>query len=319
MRGLLIVNPHATSTTPAGRDLLAHALSSRLDLEVVHTTHRGHASELAHRAALRGASTVIVHGGDGTVNEAVNGLLGPPNPESVHDIAPGPTPALCVVPGGSANVFARSLGIRPDPVEATNQLLDLLASRRRRRIGLGRCDGRWFTFAAGLGVDALVIQAMEAARRAGHAATPARYLRTTVRVFLRDARRPATLTIELPGREPIDGVHYTFMSNTSPWTYLNTREVRTNPGTRFDGGLGVFGMRSMGTATTLRLSRQLLSTGAEPKNSNLVRADDIRTVRVRSTEPVAFQIDGDYLGLRSQVECDSVPEILDVVAPDAPD
>src|SRR5699024_9236495 len=94
VRGLLIVNPHATSTTRAGRDLLAHALESRLDLEVVHTTHRGHASELAHRAALRGASTVIVHGGDGTVNEAVNGMLGPPNPGSVHEIAPGPTPAL---------------------------------------------------------------------------------------------------------------------------------------------------------------------------------------------------------------------------------
>ncbi|MDN5760195.1 MAG: diacylglycerol kinase family lipid kinase, partial [Tomitella sp.] len=198
MRALLIVNPHATSTTSAGRDLLAHALSSRLDLEVVHTTHRGHASELAPRAALEGMSAVVVHGGDGTVNETVNGLLGPPHPDSVRELAPGRTPAVCVVPGGSANVFARSLGIHPDPVEATNQVLDLLSSRQRRRIGLGHCDNRWFTFTAGMGVDAVVVEAMEAARRAGHAATPARYLRTTVRLFLRDARRPATLTVELP-------------------------------------------------------------------------------------------------------------------------
>ncbi len=319
MRALLIVNPHATSTTEAGRDLLAHALSSRLELEVVHTTHRGHAAELAHRAALEGASVVVVHGGDGTVNEAVNGLLGPPRPDSVRELAPGRTPAVCVVPGGSANVFARSLGIRPDPVEATNQVLDLLAARRRRRIGLGHCDNRWFTFTAGMGVDALVVEAMEAARRVGHAATPARYVRTTVRVFLRDARRPATLTVEVPGREAVDGVHYAFVSNTSPWTYLGSREVRTNPGTTFDGGLGVFGMRSMGTATSLRLTRQLLSAGAEPRNKNLVRADDIPSVRIRSEEPVAFQIDGDYLGVRNEVEFASVPGILDVVAPALPD
>lgn len=319
MRALLIVNPHATSTTPAGRDLLAHALASRLQLDVVHTTHRGHAAELAHRAALEGASVVVVHGGDGTVNETVNGLLGPPHPDSIREIAPGRTPAVCVVPGGSANVFARSLGIRPDPVEATNQVLDLLASRQRRRIGLGHCDNRWFTFTAGMGVDALVVEAMEAARRAGHAATSARYLRTTVRVFLRNARTPATLTVELPGRDPVDGVHYAFVSNTSPWTYLNAREVRTNPGTRFDGGLGVFGMRSMATATSLRLSRQLLSSTAEPKNRNLVRVDDTPCVRVRSSEPIAFQIDGDYLGIRGDVSFSSVPEILDVVAPASPD
>ncbi|WP_182348980.1 diacylglycerol/lipid kinase family protein [Tomitella gaofuii] len=319
MHALLIVNPHATSTTPAGRDLLAHALASRLELEVVHTTHRGHAAELSHRAALEGTQVVVVHGGDGTVNEAVNGLLGPPHPDSVRQIAPGRTPAVCVVPGGSANVFARSLGIRPDPVEATNQVLDLLASRQRRRIGLGHCDNRWFTFTAGMGVDALVVEAMEAARRAGHAATPSRYLRTTVRVFLRNARRPATLTVELPGREPVDSVHYAFVSNTSPWTYLGAREVRTNPGTRFDTGLGVFGMRSMDTVTSLRLSRQLLSATAQPKNKNLVRTDDTPCVRIRSAEPVAFQIDGDYLGVRTDVTFSSVPGILDVVAPAEPD
>ena len=54
---------------------------------------------------------LIVHGGDGTVNEVVNGILGQAGPS-------GPAPAVGVVPGGSANVFARALGISPDPIEA---------------------------------------------------------------------------------------------------------------------------------------------------------------------------------------------------------
>lgn len=317
MRALLIVNPNATATTPAGRDLLAHALASRLKLEVAHTTHRGHAAELAHRAALEGMSHVVIHGGDGTVNEAINGLLGAPAPGSMQQLPLGRTPTVCVVPGGSANVFARSLGIRPDPVEATNQLLDLLAARQTRRIGLGHCDNRWFCFTAGMGVDAKVVESMEAARKAGHLATPARYVRTTVRAFLRDARSPAQLTVTVPGSEPVEGVHYAFVSNASPWTYLNAREVETNPGTTFEGGLGLFAMRSMGTITSLLLTRQLLSTSAQPKNKHLLRLDDIPSVRIQSAEPIGFQIDGDYLGTRSDIEFTSVPDMLDVVAPAA--
>lgn len=317
MRALLIVNPNATTTTPAGRDLLTHALASRLKLEVVHTTHRGHAAELAHRAALEGMSHVVIHGGDGTVNEAINGLLGAPQPDSIQQLPLGRTPTVCVVPGGSANVFARSLGIHPSPIEATNQLLDLLAARQTRRIGLGHCDNRWFVFTAGMGVDAKVVEAMETARKAGHLATPGRYVRTTVRTFLRDARTPAHLTVTVPGSEPVEGVHYAFVSNTSPWTYLNERAIETNPGTTFEGGLGLFAMRSMGTITSLRLTRQLLSPHLQPKNKHLLRRDDVPSVRIQSAEPIGFQIDGDYLGTRSDLTFTAVPDMLAVVAPAA--
>ncbi|MBV8964551.1 MAG: acylglycerol kinase family protein, partial [Mycobacteriaceae bacterium] len=78
MRAVLIVNPNATSTTPAARDLLAHALESRAHLTVEHTDHRGHATAIARAATLAGVDVVIVHGGDGTVNEVVNGALGEP-------------------------------------------------------------------------------------------------------------------------------------------------------------------------------------------------------------------------------------------------
>ena len=108
MRAVLIVNPNATSTTPAGRDLVAHALQSRVGLVVTHTDHRGHAIEIAEAAKRDGTDVIIVHGGDGTVNEVVNGLLGAPGPSRPD---PATLPAVAMVPGGSANVFARALGI----------------------------------------------------------------------------------------------------------------------------------------------------------------------------------------------------------------
>ncbi|MFZ2172591.1 MAG: diacylglycerol kinase family protein [Rhodococcus sp. (in: high G+C Gram-positive bacteria)] len=318
MRALLIVNPNATSTTPAGRDLLAHALESRVRLTVAHTTHRGHAAELAKQACADGMGLIIVHGGDGTVNEVVNGLLGAPVPDSMKSVILGPIPPIAVVPGGSANVFARSLGIAADPVDATNQLIDLLAQRQRRRIGLAHCDNRWFTFNAGLGWDAQVCEAVDAHRKNGRPATPAQYVRAAVRVFFRSKYADPSLTVELPDGVRIEGVHYAFVSNTSPWTYLNKREVHTNPDTTYDTGLGVFAMMSTSLVTTLLVARQLLKPGASPKARKLVRIDDVPSVRIRAAEPIGLQMDGDYIGLRDDVEFVSVPDALDVVAPPQP-
>ena len=315
MRALLIVNPNATSTTPAGRDLLAHALSSRVRLDVAHTTHRGHAGELAAQARTDGVALIIVHGGDGTVNEVVNGLLGEPHPRSMRSVPIGPIPLVAVVPGGSANVFARSLGIEPDPVDATNQLIDLLAARRRRTIGLGHCANRWFTFTAGMGLAAQVCEAVDKGRNNGQAVTPGRYVRHAVRAFFRAKREEPTLTVEVPDRDPIDGIHYAFVSNSTPWTYLNRREVHTNPGTGFDTGLGLFAMRTMRVLASLRVVRQLLSAGLSPKSHSLIRFDDVPQIRIRSSSPIGLQMDGDYIGLRTDVTFVAVPDALEVVAP----
>ena len=163
MRALLVVNPNATTTTAAGRDVLAHALASELKLEVLVTRYRGHAAEATAQAVRDGVELLVAHGGDGTVNEVVNGML------RGHR-RPGRRPprgmpaALAVVPGGSANVFARALGMPRDPVEATAQLLRALGAGRSRLVGLGRADDRWFTFNAGMGWDADVVAAVEQMR-----------------------------------------------------------------------------------------------------------------------------------------------------------
>ncbi|MBU9764074.1 diacylglycerol kinase family lipid kinase [Mycobacterium sp. TNTM28] len=314
MRAVLIVNPNATSTTPAGRDLLAHALESRVTLSVEHTNHRGHAIEIARDAARDGVDVLIVHGGDGTVNEVVNGVLG--------DCGTRPAaqaPAVAVVPGGSANVFARALGISPDPIEATNQLVDLLGGYRMgrswRRIGLMDCGERWGVFTAGMGVDGDVVAAVEAQRAKGRKVTAARYIRVAVREFLASARKEPTLTLQLPGADPVSGVHFAFVSNSSPWTYANSRPVWTNPDTTFDTGLGVFATTSMNVVANLRLVRQMVSRNPRLKAKHLIRRDDVSSVTVTSATPVACQIDGDYIGARETMTFTSVPEALNVVAP----
>ncbi len=311
MRTLLIVNPNATSTTPATRDLLAHALESRTQLTVAHTQHRGHAAELAQWAATNEMDLIVVHGGDGTVNETINGYLPLPQVDDGHAWLP----RLGVIPGGSANVFARALGISPDPVTATNQLIDLLTLDQDRKIGLGLADDRWFGFSAGVGLDADVCEAIDNSRANGHAATPGRYVRTTVRQFFKAKRGAPSVRIEIPGFEPISEVHYAFVTNTSPWTYLNATPVRTNPGTAFETGLGVFAVRSMSVMSTLLLARQLLAVNGNPKSRNLFREDDVPSVHIEASGPIGLQIDGDFIGKRNMVDFTAVPDVLDVIAP----
>ena len=315
MRAVLIVNPTATSTTTARRDLLAHALQSRLELTVEHTRHRDHAGEIAQAAMQDGIDLVVVHGGDGTVSNVVNGLLGRPG-----ELPTGHVPALAIVPGGSANVTARSLGIPPGPIDATNQLIWLLdrygPEKNWRRIGLIDCGEHWAVLNAGMGVDAEAVAKVEAQREKGVKVTPTRYIIAAVRATVAYSRREPRLTVEFPGREPISGVYFVFVSNSSPWTYANDRPMYTNPGTTYESGLGVFGVTRLKVVPSLRLVGQMFSKQPKIEGDQVVRDDDAACVRVSCAgDPMASQFDGDYLGVREQMTFRAVPDALDVVAP----
>lgn len=186
MRALLVANPAATTTSPQVRDVIAAALSSRCQLEVAATQGRGDGVALGTQAAEDQLDLVVVLGGDGTVNEVVNGLMhgqaeGAGEAERVGMLTQ--RPALAIVPGGHTNVLARSLGLPRDPVAATSRLLNSLARGSRRRIGLGRADERWFTFCAGLGVDAAVVARIERAREEGHRVHTRRYVAAAATEF----------------------------------------------------------------------------------------------------------------------------------------
>jgi diacylglycerol kinase family enzyme len=311
VRALLIVNPHATSTTRLRRDVIARALASAVELEIVETRYRGHGTSLAADAASAGYGLVITLGGDGTVNEAVNGLLRPSRP-------PAAPPALAALPGGSANVFARALGLAPDPVDATGQVLSALAAGRFRSIGLGLADDRYFTFNSGMGLDAEVVRAVEGRRAHGRSVSPALYMRMAGRQFWRltDRRTPAMhLGSPAPGDADGTPLFWCTVSNTSPWTYVGRRPVQTNPEASFDAGLDVFGLRSLSTPRTLSTLRQMLSArqAGPPRGRGVVTAHNLTMLTLTADRPVAFQIDGEYVGERERVSFRSVPDALRVV------
>lgn len=304
MRALLIVNPHATATTERRRDLLSRALAGSTELRIERTTHRGHATELAAEAARDGTRLVVVHGGDGTVNETVNGLL-------AGGVSPS-TPLLAVVPGGSTNVFARAVGIDADPTAATEQILEGLARGRTRLVSLGLADDRYFTFNAGLGLDAEVVKAVEEHRARGRAISNALHIRRAVRTFFAADRATPTLTVTADGAV-IGAVYVALVSNVDPWTYAGRRAVRTNPGLPADHGLGLLALRSMRIVTVIRLVRQIVAGRGGPSSKTVVRVDGAREIRVRADAPAPLQVDGDYLGDRTEVTFTSVPRALRVV------
>jgi diacylglycerol kinase family enzyme len=320
MRALVVVNPAATSTTAKMRDVLVGALASELKLDVVETGHRGHARELGAQATTEGIDLVVSVGGDGTVNEVVNGLL---------ENGPGPhLPMLAVVPGGSTNVFSRALGRSRDPVEATAEILQSVRAGRTRLVSLGTASAsgtddtddawtppRWFVFAAGLGFDAEVIARVEAQRAEGRRSTGALYVREATSAFLlgRERRRPA-MTLQLPDEPALENLFLCLVSNVSPWTYLGARPVNPSPEASFDTGLDVFAMGRMGSLRMLRTLRQTLARDPDARGRGVHRRHDLEELVLTANRPQGWQVDGDYLGTATGLRVEHVPAALRVVA-----
>jgi diacylglycerol kinase family enzyme len=326
MRALAVTNPNATSMSPRTRDVIVRALGSELKIDVVETTARGHAADLAAQARADGFDLVVAVGGDGTVNEVVNGLL---------RAGPGAdVPRLAVVPGGNANVFARALALPTEPIEATGAVIERLRAGRERRIGLGlletdiinggdvRSLRRWFTFCVGLGLDAEVVREVERQRAAGARATPRLYLRTTLAQFVHTDRHHPALMREPLGFEQSDvaedvtssrsPLFLTVITNTTPWTYYRDRPLEPTPEASFDSGLDMFALRSLRAVRTAAIMRRLL-TGRRVHGRSVVSRHDDERLKFRSRRPIAVQVDGDYLGECLTATLASVPEALAVI------
>ena len=148
-RMLVIVNPYATTVSDRLKNLVVYALRGGYEVHAVDTQARDHATQLCREAAREGYAVVVAFGGDGTVNEAANGLVGSDT-------------ALCCLPGGRTNVYCRMLGIPTDVVDATEHLLGLAHDWRPRRVDVGRVNDRYFLFSAGVGLDASVVEQVDA-------------------------------------------------------------------------------------------------------------------------------------------------------------
>src|SRR5215469_17253587 len=289
VRGLLIVNRHATSMTATVTDLAVRSLAGLADLDVERTRYRGHARELA---AASDADLVIVHGGDGSINEAVNGIM---------SRADG-RPQVAMIPGGGANVLARALGVPLDAAAAIRQLRDAIATGRHRTIGLGLAADRYFTFSAGLGMDAEVVREVDRMRAQGRRESVPLFLQAMMRQYYggTDRHQPA-LTLERDGEAPISGLFMTIITNRSPWTYFRGRPLLPVPNPDFNSGLDLLALRRIRLTTIFNAVGQMLSVlGSE-------------ALTLRSVRPIALQADGEYLGETEAVKFQFVPRALRVV------
>lgn len=303
-RMLIIVNPYATTVSDRLRHLVVYALQGRYEVDAVDTEARGHAIELCREAAHEGYDVVVAFGGDGTVNEAANGLRG------------SPTPLTCL-PGGSANVFGKILGIPGELVDATEHLLDMADDWRPRKVDLGVVNGRCFTFASGLGLDASVVQRVDSnphlkARFGAYYFTWAAISTFTRRYIL----KPPHLTVEVDG-ERHTGVT-AIVQNGSPFTYFQDRPIEVAEGPELDSG-------TLETSVLHRarpLDMPSIAYRAFSKRARVVRHRQVTalpeaaelSVRSSDGEPLPLQVDGDYLGHVTEARYSILPGELSVVS-----
>jgi diacylglycerol kinase family enzyme len=303
VRGLLIVNRHATSMTTTVTDLAVRTLAGVMDLDVERTQYRGHARELA---AATTADLVIVHGGDGSINEVVNGVMG---------VTEG-RPLMAVIPGGGANVLARALGLPLDAAAAIRWVREAVAAGRHRTIGLGLAADRYFTFSAGLGWDAEVVREVDRLRARGRRESVALFLRTLAHQYYAgtDRRRPA-LTVERDGEPPVSGLFMAIVTNRSPWTYLGDRPLLPVPNPDFNSGLDLLALQRLRLTTVLNAVGQMLYVRSRPpRGRNLLSVLGSESLTLRSARPIALQADGEYLGEIEAVKFQFVPHALRLVA-----
>jgi diacylglycerol kinase family enzyme len=303
-RMLVIVNPYATTVSDRLKNLVVYALRGRYEVQAVETEARDHATELCREAAREGYDVVVAFGGDGTVNEAANGLVGSDTP-------------LFPLPGGRTNVYCRMLRIPIDVVDATEHLLGLAHDWRPRRVDVAIVNDRHFLFSAGVGLDASVVEQVDA-----HPQLKARlgewyYAWTGVQTFSRRyLLHPPRLEAEL-GDERITGVT-AIVQNADPYTYFGGRPVRMGEGATLESGdLAGVVLRRAGPIVIPTVIWRALSRRARVARHRRVQAfSGLERVRVTALgdEPLPIQVDGDYIGEAREAAFAVKPRAMLVVA-----
>lgn len=303
-RMMIIVNPYATTVSDRLKKLVVYALRGTYEVTAIDTQARDHATELCREAARDGYDVVVAFGGDGTVNEAANGLVGSGT-------------ALTCLPGGRTNVYCRMLGIPTDVVDATEQLLRLAHEWEPRRVDLGLAGERRFLFSAGVGLDASVVARVDAHPRLKARLGEWYYAAVALRTFSRRyLLNPPALEATLDG-ETVSGLSV-FIQNGTPYTYFGNRPIAIGEQGRLDDGV-----LSVAIAKRLRPIdvptigwRALARRGHLAGHRHLHVATEARRLQIRSVDdrPVPIQVDGDYIGDVREIEFGLDPGALRVVS-----
>ncbi len=303
-RLLIIVNPYATTVSVRLKNLVVYALQGRYDVTAVETKGRGHATELCREAVEEQYDVVVAFGGDGTVNEAANGLAGSDVP-------------LTCLPGGATNVFGKMLGVPGEIVDATEHLLRLADAWEPRRVDLARVNGRHFTFSAGLGLDASVVERVDS-----HPYRKARfgawyYTYAAITTFLAGyVVRPPRLAVELPDGAQLDGVTV-IVQNGDPYTYFQNRPVRVADGGALQNGTlsGAVLKRSTPTIMPSVIWRVFAKRARLTRHRAVDGFTGVEELVVRSVDghELPLQCDGDHIGAVTEARFGIAPRALCVV------
>jgi diacylglycerol kinase family enzyme len=286
-RMLVIVNPYASTVSDRLRNLVVYALQSRYSVEAIDTEKRDHATQICREAAREGYDVVVAFGGDGTVNEAANGLVGSETP-------------LTALPGGSTNVWARTLGIPNDVVDATEHLLRMADDFRPRRVDIGRVNGRHFVFSSGVGLDASVVERVDAHpyRKARYGAWY--YAFAALAIFNRRYLvRPPRVRVRVDDRV-LDGVTV-IVQNSDPFTYFRRRPIRlVEPAGLQTGSLSAAVLKRATALEMPTLVPRLLSGRARTvsRHRQVEGLPELQRMRVEALDsrPFPVHVDGDYVG-----------------------
>jgi diacylglycerol kinase family enzyme len=307
---LIVVNPYATTVSDRLKNLVVYALQGRFDVEAVLTESQNHATELSREARDGSYDLVVAFGGDGTLNEVANGLAGTDVP-------------ISVLPGGSTNVVARSLGIPNDVVDATEHLLGLADHFEPRRIDLGIANGRRFVFACGAGLDATAAKRVDSRPRLKARIGPYWYIYAAVTGFYRQyLRDPIRMHVEADGHQS-EGVT-AICQNSDPFTYYRSVPLRICEQIAIDDGtLGLAVLRRAAQRDMPLIAARVLSGNLRVSRSRQIdHFSGLREAHIDSITPDSsgalrrfpVQVDGDYIGDHTELELSVDPGALTIVA-----
>jgi diacylglycerol kinase family enzyme len=302
-RMLVIVNPYATTVSDRLKNLVVYALRGRYEVEAVDTQERGHATELCREAAHEGYDVVVAFGGDGTVNEAVNGLAG------------SDTPVSCL-PGGATNVYCRLLGIPAEIVDATEHLLRMADDWRPRRVDVGRVNDRHFAFSSGVGLDASVVERVDAHPRLKAQLGQYYFTYAAVTTFSRRYLLNAPeIAVEVDG-QTLEGVTLV-VQNGSPFTFFSSRPIEIADGADLaDGTLAGAVLTRANPFDMPTIIWRAFARRAQVTAHRRVRSfTGAQRFSVRSLDgrPLPLQVDGDHIGEITEADYGLVPRGLAVV------
>ena len=300
-RVLLVVNPVARTVSRPTLAVIEKALSADFDLEVLETVERGHATKIAADAAVDGIDLVVVFSGDGTINEALNGLVGTET-------------ALGVIPGGATNILVRALAMPLDPVDATGVLIANALDGQTRTLHLGLADDRYFAVNCGAGIDAAAMKRLDAR----FPKSKARFERAAFRsvaweLIASYAGKAPDLAVRVDGAAPTPSLSV-MIGRTDPYTYYKDRGVRVTPDASFDTGLDVLSARYLPRRSVARIAWQVFGSARHVRGRDIDYWHNASEVRVTSVSPFPVQVDGDVMEDRASLTVGLARDALRVVA-----